>query len=91
MRYTQVELTSERNLKEIWWLPVPSGKAKVGEIITRTLFDPACAPTELDPFYEEDWTITMIGTTLKQEDIPAKSRVATNFKRESHTHYHMEI
>lgn len=90
MLHTQVELTSPTGDREVWWLPVPSGKAKVGEKITRNMIDYACAPTE-DAEYQEDWTITGVFTTLREEKIPNSARVAKNFKRESQTLAFMSI
>lgn len=90
MNHTQVELTSPKGDKEIWWLPVPEHKAHVGETITRKLYDQACSISE-DPFYFEDWKISQVCVTLREEDIPAGSRVATGFKREAHTLASMSI
>lgn len=82
--HTQIELTSPTGVKEVWWIPVPAGKAKVGETITRRMYDQACAPTE-DPFYDEDWTITQVCTTLPLTKVPRRARIATDFKREAET------
>lgn len=88
--HTQIELTSPTGMKEVWWIPVPVGKAKIGEKIERQMYDQACAPTE-DPFYSEDWTITQVCTTLAFEDLPKNARIATDFKREAETLSFMRI
>lgn len=94
MHYTQVELTAPKNRETgVWWLPVPIGKAKVGEKIIRQLYDQAAAPTE-DPFYEEEWTISQIGTTLLEEDLRdliPQARLAECFHRESQTLGYMSM
>ncbi len=88
--YTQVELTSPRGEVEVIWLPVPVGRAHVGEKITRT-------ETRLsdhmrgDQHYEEDWTISQVCITLLAEDLPPKARVAKTFHREAQTIAYMSI
>jgi len=68
--FTQVELTSPSGRIEVWWLPVPDGKAKVGEKIANN---------------GEDWTISQVCTTLLEKDIPRQQlhRVAHHFKRDA--------
>lgn len=94
MHYTQVELTAPKDREtDTWWLPVPVGKAKVGEKIVRQLYDQASAPTE-DPFYEEEWTITQVGLTLREEDLRdliPKAKLAEGFRRESQTLAYMSM
>ena len=88
MHYTQIELTSP-NKKEIdvWWLPVPEGKARVGEKITRKVPH----PTIKDAFVSEDWTISQVCLTLLDEDLPPKSKKAESFRFESSTLTYMSI
>lgn len=81
MLYTQIELTYGKR-QVVVWIPVPAGKAKVGEVVTRTMYDYACAPTE-DPEILEDWTITQVCTTLQEEDLPVNAKKVINFNRES--------
>lgn len=76
MLHTQVELTSPTNEVEVWWLPVPAGRAKIGEKITRQ---------------SVDWRITQVCTTLPEDAIPAGARIAKNFSREAHTTAYMTI
>jgi hypothetical protein len=76
MHFTQVELTSPSGIIEVWWLPVPEGKAKVGEKIANN---------------GVDWTITQVCTTLLEKDIPKPSRVAFHFKRDEMTVAEMSI
>lgn len=68
MHFTQVELTSPSGEVEVWWLPVPEKRAKVGEKLTH---------------FGQDWTITQVCTTLRKEDIPAKARIAHEFTRDA--------
>lgn len=77
MQYTQVELTNEGDT-EVWWLPIPVGRAHVNEKITRKGFD-------------EDWVITSVGITLPEEALPPKARVARSFRRSSETISFMSI
>lgn len=76
MLCTQIELTSPHGAKEVWWIPVPAGKAKVGEQIMHE---------------SVHWEITGVFTTLADTDIPENSRVAERFKRFSHTEAIMSI
>lgn len=69
MKYTQVELTSGAR-REVWWIPVPSGRAKVGERLAHeSLF----------------WQITQVCTSLSKESLLSllpDVRVAHDFKRQ---------
>lgn len=89
MKYTQVELALD-NQREVFWIPVPEGKAKVGEIITRTTHDWSCAPTESNEI-KEDWKIIQVCTTLPENSIPKDAKIARNFKRISSTVATMSI
>ncbi len=84
MRYTQVELSFD-NTTEVWWLPVPEGRAKVSEKVTRKMNF-----SERYTGYE-DWVITQVCITLPEEFIPENARLATNFQRQSQTHQYMSI
>lgn len=68
MVYTQVELTSKMGDQQVWWIPVPEGKAKAGEVLYHD---------------GEPWTITGVYTTLHMRAVPAGARIAKYFKRES--------
>lgn len=68
MHYTQVEL-SLNDISEVWWLPVPEGKAKVGEQILHK--------------YGAEWTITQVCVTLDESGVPWDARVARGFVRET--------
>lgn len=80
-KYTQVQLTSPQGDQEVWWIPVPDGRAKVGEKIIRTMYDQACGIAE-NPLYNEEWSITQVCTTMDLENLPKDARVATGFKRD---------
>ena len=85
MFHTQVELTSPNGKDtEIRWLPVPEGKAEVGEKVSRFINDDQHA-------VKEEWTITRVFTTLPEESIPSLARIATGFHRTAQTVYHMSI
>lgn len=83
--YTQVELTSPDGKKiEVWWLPVPEGKARVGEKITRRVND-ACFG------HNEDWVISQVCMTMHEDDLPSKAKKAKDFRFESSTLTYMSI
>lgn len=85
MHFTQVELTSPDNRTiNVVWLPVPSGKAKVGEKITRRISD-ACFG------HNEDWVISQVCVTLLEEDLPPNAKIAKDFHRESSALTYMSI
>lgn len=83
--YTQVELTSPRGDIEVVWLPVPIGRAHVGEKITRSMLKDGAHVSE------EDWTISQVCITLLAEDVPANARLAKGFHREAQTIAYMSI
>jgi hypothetical protein len=83
MNYTQVELT-HKDETEIWWIPVPEGKAKVGETITRSI-------TNTIGIHSQEWTVSQVCLTLREEDIPTDARKASGFRREAHTIAFMSI
>jgi hypothetical protein len=85
--YTQIELTSPNKKVEVWWLPVPSGKAHAGEKITRRV---PCLLFK-DRYTLEEWTISQVCLTLLEEDLPPKVRMATSFEFESSTLTYMSI
>lgn len=89
MRYTQVEI-SLGNKRDVIWLPVPEGKAKVGEKITRIGYDYACAPTE-NPEVLEDWIISQVCITMDENSLPPKAKKADKFNRKSTTTSHITI
>ena len=80
MNYTQVELTSPDGILEVWWLPVPEGRAKVGEKITRKIVHT-----------DVDWVISQVCVTLHEESIPTGSRIAKYFIREAQTIAYMSL
>lgn len=98
MYYTQVELTAPKNREsETWWLPVPEDRAKVGEKITRT-FNVSTAPDEEGAKHgisiTEEWTITQVCTTLREEDLRElilNAKIAEGFERESQTLAYMKM
>lgn len=96
MHYTQVELTPPDHSQkpEVWWLPVPEGRAKVGETITRQ-FQGHTAPDDdgarHSASYSEDWVITQVCTTVLEENIPTPARIASGFVREAQTIAYMSI
>lgn len=83
MLHTQVELTHQE-VTEVWWLPVPAGKAKVGERITRL-------GAAKDGLEDKDWYITQVCLTIDESDIPLPARIASEFHRESQTITYMKI
>lgn len=89
MLYTQVQLSlGDRN--EAWWLPIPPGKAKVGEKITRF----RTQRTTFLEQVEEYWTITQVCTTLQEEQIRElipNARMATDFHRTAETVAYMAM
>lgn len=79
MYHTQVELTDSKGHKEVWWLPVPQGRAKVGEKITTST---------------GDRTITQVCTTVDDDafrHLKHKVRIASGFTREAQTLSYMSI
>jgi len=101
VHYTQVELTSpDGKSSEVVWLPVPEGRAEVGERITRKIpedirrsmqrEDEAKGRITITP-HVWDWTVTQVCVTLLEEDLPANAKKATNFHREAQTTAYMLI
>jgi len=95
VHFTQVEITSPGGReREVWWLPVPSGRAKVGERITRYINWNTAADEEGAKHSgrrTEDWTITQVCTTLLEDDLPVNAKKATAFRREAQTTAFMTI
>lgn len=73
MDYTQIEITRD-NISEVWWIPVPASNIHIGEKILRE-----------DDVIDEEWTVTQVCITLKEEEVPKYARIAHKFKRESQT------